>query len=304
MKSEAQIESFLTHNRVASDIDLEGIKSYCSKNFGMEITYDGNYDPSEGVTAGEFKEWLENGFAPGDIVYNNGVISLLGTCTLNKAEIKAFINQDKQLIESNIKIHTEALKVANLKDKQVLLHVLSESGKQFDVCTGKITGRYTPQNWERVTIEFNKQKYIAIVREIDETDRVILCCWYNLQTKEVQYQPKMYFCNRNDCLFFPSEEKDKFKLMRALSKVGKKWNDRMKRIQPLSLDDHSPRKHWYINENFQIVSKETKSQMKADMLRKSAGNFFTNQKDAENMRNIILEHLKEILARPEEDNPE
>lgn len=301
MKSEVQIESFLAHNKVKSDIDLEGIKSYCQKNFGMKITYDGNYDTSEGVNAGEFKEWLENGFASGDIVYNNGIISLLGACKLNKAQISAFIDANEQLIETHTETSTEAFKTANTGDKQILLHLLSEKGKLFDVFTGKISDRYTPQNWERVNIELNNQKYIAIIREIDKDDRVILCCLYNLQTKELQYQPKMYFCNLNECTFFPSEEKDKFRLIRALAKVGKKWNDRMKRIQPMSLDDNSPRKHWYINDNFQVISKEINSQMRADMLRKSAGNFFTNPKDAEDLRDVILEFVKDVLARPEEN---
>lgn len=108
----------------------------------------------------------------------------------------------------------------------------------------------------------------------------------------------------SDCAFFPIEEKDKLKLTRALMKVGKKWNERMERIQPLYLDNNNiTGTHWYVNETLQVVRKEANPQMKANMLRKSAGNFFINQKDAEDFRDGILEALRCILARPE-DIPE
>lgn len=305
MKSKSQIKTFLAYNKPKSANDWNEIRLYCQRIFGPKrINYNQGFDASDGITITEFEDWMDNGFSPGDIVYNGDVISILGRCSSNKAQIQAFINPDEQLVITNTKTPTNGLKIANPEDKARLMNLLLENDKQFDIFTHQITNRYIPENWERVIMLYNNQTYLAIVREIDKYGRVILCFWQNLETKELQHDPKMYFCNLSDCTFFPIEEKDKLKLTRALMKVGKKWNERMERIQPLYLDDNNiTGTHWYVNETLQVVRKEANPQMKANMLRKSAGNFFINQKDAEDFRDGILEALRCILAKPE-DIPE
>lgn len=302
MKSEIQVQVFLAKQTFQSIADWEMIEIFCKKQkFSLpEIKI--KQSPN-GLTASSFIEWFNNGFGSGDVVRYNGSLSIVSLCSLSDARICATILPDGTLSEEWATIPSSDLERASEDESRQIYRILSELGKQYYHSELKLAQKYIPRINERVEFWSNDGSIhgLGIVRGVDPME---LYCYYLYPTAntpaELHYS--MHESGRitlHDFTFENMAISQQRRLNRELSKVGKVWNEKMHRIEPIKAKAEKGGKYWYVNDKIKLVQ-DFEKETPTSHFRYLAGNYFLDYNDALDYLTMIHEMLRDRLARPEQ----
>lgn len=306
-KTPLQIQSFLACNAYRSENDWEMIAAFCKNK--AEFNIHAELDSKNGLTASDFIEWYEHGFGAGDIVQKDGETMMLGISHFKAVYAVAKLEDDKILIQDR-KIATEGLKMAPESIVLDFRDALFAQGLQFSWKDMKLVEKYIPKINERIIFHGEGVKGLGVVRSIDfKTGDVELYCYFIYETGKCGFNMhEKGIVNLQDYWFEPMDNGDKRqskmngiscqrRLNRELGRYGKIWNERLHRVEPVTMQVPIGQRYWYINDKM-VLAQDIEKGLQLSRTRANAGNYFWNQSDGLEVLAEWNEDLRERLARP------
>ena len=300
MKTELQIQKFLSTQTFKSEADWEMIAIFC-KQHKCPLSTLPTYS-KEGIDIATFINWFNHGFASGEVASYNGNLVILGHCNLNEAKIEAKLTSNGfDLFRTTTSI-SNLSKVSDDVSKDVLKN-LSKHNLQYDRNRELIIVKYIPSINERIEFYNDSIRGLGVVRKICVANNCIeLYCYYIYTTNQIGYS----MCETNICTvhefnFLPMTISCQRRLNRELEKHGKVWYDKLHRIEPLIVKTEKGGKYWYINDKMKVVQ-EIEKGTPTSQFRYIAGNYFTKHEDALEYQGKFAELLRLRLAQPENKN--
>lgn len=307
MKTKRQIEHFLAHKKYKSEVDFDGISLYCKNKFNIKLHRPSCYysESTEDIIPldyATFAEWLENGYAAGDIVEWEGNIGLVQDGDIKSVRICLKIDGNGPVFDF-ITLDGQLIHLAEENAAEKIYEALDKNNKEFGNPFFCITEKYLPHPGTIVTFQNHKtgQNGVGVIRIVKKTGEVIMYCWY-VKGEPVKYSMNEYMGIVTDFSFQPVQPADypRKALDVALAKVGKTWNHFLKRIEPLKMKVEEGSSYWYITDK-RIVVQDTEKGTPASHKRYLAGNYFKRQEDAIRILAEENELRRNFLAEPEKD---
>lgn len=300
MKTKKQIEHFLKQKKYKSEIDFEGISSYCKNKYGIKLSTPSSYPSSpDALDYATFANWYDNGFGAGDAVKWEDNIGLVQDGDTNKAKICLKIDRNGPIFDSFI-VPVEILSQADESALKRINEVLNENGKEFGNPFFVITEKYIPGPNSLVCFHNHKtdEEGYGVVRIIKQSGEIIMYC-YVIKGKDVKYSMNEYLGMSNDFSFTPFKAADyqRKALDVELAKVGKTWNHFLKRVEPIDMKVPKGERYWYITDKMQVVAAIEKETVLSNK-RYLVGNYFKQQEDAIRILEEMNEILRNFLAEP------
>lgn len=307
-KTPLQIQNFLANNIYRSEGDWQMISAFCKDKTDFNVH--AKINPDVGISASDFIEWFENGFGAGDIVENDGEILMLGISHFKAAQSVAMLSDDKILIQ-DAEIVTEGFKIAPESIACDFRDAMFQQGLQFSWKDLKLIEKHVPKVNDRIIFHGKGIKGLGVVRDVDsKSGEVELYCYYIYETKECGFSMhERGIVNLQDFWFEPMDNGDKRqstmngiacqrRLNRELSRYGKIWNERLHRIEPLTMQVPVGKTYWYITDKM-TLKQDVEKGLQLSRTRANAGNYFWNRSDGEEMLAKWHDDLRERLAKPE-----
>ena len=302
MKSEIQVQVFLAKQTFQTVADWEMIEIFCKKQkYSLpEIKVK---QSTKGISASSFIEWFNNGLGSGDVVRYNGSLSIVGLITTENARICATILPDGSLDEKLTNVPINDLECASEDESGQIYRLISKLGKQYYHSELKLGQKYIPRINERVEFWSNDNSIhgLGVIRNVDPME---LYCYYLYPTANTPAELKysMHESGRitlHDFIFENMAVSQQRRLNRELSRVGKIWNEKMHRVEPIKAKAERGGKYWYVNDKIKLVQ-DTEKETPTSHFRYLAGNYFLDYDDALDYLTMIHEMLRDRLARPEQ----
>jgi len=299
MKSESQIQNFLSTQTFKSEADWEMIAIF-SKQHKNSLSISPTYS-EHGIDISTFTNWYNNGFASGEVAELDGNLVILGRCDLSEAHIEAIKTEGGFDLTRTVTSISKLSKVSEERSKEVLRD-LSEQGLQYDRNRELIIKKYMPSINDRIEFYNDSIRGLGVVREIRPADNFIeLYCYYIYTNGQIGYSMhETGICTVHEFNFLPMTISSQRRMNRELEKHGKVWYDKLHRIEPLVVKTEKGGKYWYINDKMHVVQ-ETEKGTPTSQFRYIAGNYFTSREEAHDYMGKFAELLRDRLAQPEKE---
>lgn len=320
MKSQFQTLSFLSQYAPKTQLDAEMIFGFLGERFkNAKKTMSFCQHETENILdAASLLMWFSNGFGATEIALYNGTIVMLGVCTIDNTTIIG------KLYDGRINIASKTVKPSELskateEDSEAFYKALYASKLQFDQASLTLVKKYIPAPNEKVIFYTNdfSQCGTGVVRSVDEsTGDVEMYCYYLYPPANIvgYSMHEKGVANLITHIFEPMLEEDKRsskmngvsclrRMNNELSKRGKVWKDKIRRIEPVSYELEPGKNYWYISDDLKIVQKEDKG-TPTSHFRYLAGNYFITKESAEMMRGKITELIQSYLSSSDWPNAE
>lgn len=307
-KTALQIQNFLSVNSYRSEGDWQMIAAYCKDKADFDIH--AVIDAENGISASDFIEWFEHGFGTGDIVERDGEVLMIGNSYFKAPQIVSKLSDDK-IITCDIKVAENGLKMASTGIVQDFRDAMFRQGLQFSWKDMKLTEKYIPSVNERIIFHGKGVKGLGVIRDVDfQTGAVELYCYFIYETKQCGFNMhETGIVNLQDFWFEPMNNGDKRqskmngiacqrRLNRELSRHGKIWNERLHRIEPLTMQVPIGKTYWYITDKM-TLAQDVEKGLQLSRTRANAGNYFWKRAEGQEMLDGWTENLRDRLAKPQ-----
>lgn len=297
MKLDYQIRNFLAAQSFKTEADWEMISIF-SARYGCKLSVQPSFN-NDGLDVQTFISWFNDGFACGEVVKMGDDIVMLGECGLKNARIVAKEDAGKvfavDMITDTCRLEKVSQNVSN-----GFFDILTGSNLHFDRVEQVVKRKYVPSINERVFFTDGLINGLGVVRTFDvESGYVELYCYYVYETKAIGFSMhEEGICNVRDFDYRPMTIPEQRRLNTELERHGKRWYDRLHRIEPLEMKAEIGGDYWYITDKMKVV-KEREKGTPTSQFRYIAGNYFTSQKEADDCMGRFAEILRERLAEPE-----
>lgn len=315
MKTQSQTELFLSHYTFRTPLDAEMILSFCQKKYGhpIKITETTLESPKTTLDAQSFLQWYENGVAATKTAKNGNSLVFVVDTDLENAQICAQITSEG-FETCSYTLPFSLLTLCTSSEESRMLSELHSHSLQYDWQTHSLIRKYIPEEGDKILWHSHDKSAsgVGVVRGIDpETNEIELYCYFQYPTKS---QKGILGCsghekgiiNLTDHIIEPMMKNSSDRngvccirrLRSELKKVGKVWNDRLKRIEPLvPVKVAKGKPYWYISDKMKIVQ-EMEKDTPTSQFRYIAGNYFTTYKGAlevlARFQDILKDHLAEL----------
>ncbi len=300
MKTEIQIIKFLEFSQFKSHADWELIQIFCERHKVHISALTPKKFFKSGIDSQQFINWYNSGFGSGDVAIYNGNLCILSKCGCDEAKISGTIingllDETKKIVKC-----CDLIPVTPKQTKQFLT-TISKLGRQYHHSSLTLAQKYIPRINERVEFWGEENKHgLGVIRDIDiETGEIELYCYYFYNNGQIGYsmhEPGVV--SLHEFLFENMAISQQRRLNRELERVGKVWNEKMHRIEPVNAKLPKGEKYWYISDKIKIVQDIEKG-TPTSHFRYLAGNYFKDYDDALDYLSQIHELLRDRLARPE-----
>jgi hypothetical protein len=294
-KLEYQVSKFLEQYDFQSEIDWKAINSFCQ----VELNLIFEKMPkiiSDGIGSSAFFSWYENGFGAGDVAWYDRKRVILGACSLTTAKIEATLS-DEQLDLKRFETSVSELSKASEEDTAQFKHALTLHGLQFSEQNLLVVGIRFPNTNERVSFHKAGTRGIGVIKSVSQKENKFeLYCYHIYKTDETKYSMNEELSPLSDYTFDIMTISERRRLENRLNKLGKSWNDKMHRIEPVKAKAEKGQKYWYITDKMKMTSAIEEGRPTSHM-RYLGGNYFLTAEDCLVNLARINEMLRNFLAR-------
>jgi hypothetical protein len=294
-KSEFQIKSFLERHEFKSEMDWKIISAFCKIELNLNLEQSPKIS-ANGINSLSFSEWYENGFGSGDIAWLNEKLVIVGACDLNMAKVEGTLIDDKiSCKRSDAKI--AELSKASEEDIFLFNQAMMRNNLQYGENNQLVIKRYIPTINVRVSFHKAGVRGIGVIRSVSQEDnRFELYCYHIYQTRETRYSMHEKVGPLSEYTFDLMTITERRRLENRLRKVGKSWNDKMHRIEPVEPKAKKGEKYWYISDKMKMEN-STEEGKPTSHFRYLAGNYFLSPEDCLLNLGGINEMLRDFMAR-------
>lgn len=292
MKSKKEVATFLQSLNPLDTIDELAIEGYC-RRMGYNINFVPKPENTQNITFKDFKEWFENDLATKNdvIVLSCGTIGVVKKTTFNKIILGAYLTTNGDFSQSQIEVKTDAFRLANQNEKINLQQAFNKQNIAWNRFKSKIVNRLIPSHNQQIRFTILGDKIgIGVIREIKKNGDVILYCYLKINGN-VNYSlyeniGKQEFIQ----LEVPSFPERRL-FAEELAKIGKVWNGKLKRIEPINYRAEPGQTFTFINMFWEIEVSSEQRRQKNQILFKSS-NYFRVRENCEKMIDFFRSERK------------
>lgn len=300
MKTKNQILHFLKQRKFKSQMDFDGISLYCREKYSIRLHNPSSFSSEPtALDYATFAQWLNNGFAAGDVVFWGENIGLIQDADLTTAKICLKIDRNGPSFDS-FTIPVQDITLAEKSASERVFDTLSKKGLEFGNPHFLISEKFIPASCNLVTFQNHKtgQSGFGVVRNVNSKGEIIMYC-YCVKNMPPKYSMNEYLGMIDDFSFsaFTPADYTRKALDIELAKVGKTWNHYLKRIEPLNMRVKKGERYWYITDKMQVTSDVEKGTATSNK-RYLCANYFRNQEDAIRIQSEEMELRRNLLAEP------
>lgn len=294
-KLEYQVVKFLEQYNFKSEIDWKAISSFCKVELNLNFEKMPVISP-DGISSSSFFSWYENGFGSGDIAWYKGKLVVVGACNLAEAKIEATLDGEN-IDKKRFSIDISGLSKPSREDIETVNRILTVNEYQFSEQYQQIIQRYIPQTNERVSFHKPGVRGIGVVRSSSkEHNKFELYCYFIYQTKEIGYSMHEDVGPLSEYIFDIMTIPERRRLENRLNTLGKSWNDKMHRVEPINPKAEKGKKYWYITDKMKATSAIEEGKPTSHM-RYLGGNYFLTYEECLVNLGRINEILRDFMAR-------
>lgn len=308
MEKEIQIIEYLKTLNIGNEADIKAILFTCHYELHVNIPTSvfQKFKPDKPCHSyNDFKNWLDNGVPVGEIIVINGITSaeVMGICksiSLNTITLAATMTSHG-IITNDMEYPNRGFRIANEEQKKQIHTRLREHGFEWSKKYNKLCERYIPVPFSYIKF-INEQSGITgcgIVRKITGEGEVIMFC-YKVEDEPLHYSLYESLGSVKDFTFEDCNNVDRVEFDAVLSKIGKTWNTKFKRIESVGLEFAKGDPYFHINDQFSIRLTLNRERI-SDINRFRVGNRFKSEESCRNFERVLLEFVKKYLALVKED---
>lgn len=304
MKTKRQVIDFFKSNHFATAEDCEMVSLFCQNNCGLTPKDFPTFTTPGSINSQTFIEWYRNGFGIGDIVFeketgsyyvvSNSSIANIQTCAI----LSNLCKTGKKWKPNGVDLDATTLSSVSEIENKAMIISLAEQGYEFDYEKKTLRKKYIPEINERV--EFSRGNYIGlgVVRSINPVENSIeFFCYFIYSDKKIGYSMhESGVCDVMSFQFNPMTVVAARRLNRELERYGKVWNDKLHRIEPLTVKAAEGKQYWYISDKMTVKGDREKG-TPTSHFRYIAGNYFTDYDEALEYLAKFHELLRDRLAK-------
>lgn len=300
MKTKKQVQAYLQANNFATASDLSLVIAFCQQEHILTPKEFPTFTTPGPEKAQSFIEWFEHGFGCSDIVMDNdtGCYVLVSNNNLNKIETCAYRDNNGTWKEKTDSHPASALSSVSSEIATNMIIELGRQGWEFDYGHLSVCKKHIPAINERVEFSKGNRVGLGVVRSVNvESGEMELYCYFWYDTKEIGHN--MHEKNICDLYSFQYCEQTVVatrRMNRELNKLGKVWNDKLHRIEPVVGKAAKGERYWYINDKMKLVQDKEKN-TSTSHFRYIGGNYFLDYDEALEYLGNFNEILKDRLAR-------
>ncbi len=306
MKTNQEIRDYIKTLRASDEGNEYAIIQYCLSQYKLKVAFREPNDSMPTVTFLQFKKWAERDFPiPNSIIVVEeggflNMISYVSSIHYDKITLGASFTQTGDLIIDKLSIPFDAkIRKATEKEIEKITVALSNRNFEWSYEYNRVIERFVPQICNYIRFKSNTGKRgIGVFQKTTKGGKVIMFC-VKVENEPIQYSLNDCIGNYCDLKFFSATEAEKNIFKSELASVGKVWNGRLRRIEPIGFGKMKKgQTYYFINEKFNVVpAKESLSAQ--DRLKFNSGNYFLNPEEAEEAIKHIEDFRKTQLARPQ-----
>lgn len=297
MKTAYQTQALITSQTIQNHNDWELIQSFCQKRHIRLGTFSPTIEEG-GMTIAQFLDWYDNGYGNGEIARYNGKTAIILEGNCEYAVVGGTISSKGYEEKMCMAFDNYGLKKLSISSQEKANRTLASLGYEFSRKTNEVVPKYVPHPNEKVFFYNLTDSGVGVVKSVDaSTNRIDLYCWFNYVTKEIGYSMHEEGIVTLDAYHFePISITANNRLKSELAKVGKRWFDKLHRIEPIEVKAEVDQKYWYINDKLKVIQGVEKG-TPTSHFRYLVGNYFTKYSEAIEYHDKILELLKDRLAK-------
>lgn len=247
MKTIFQVTQYISKYEFSEE-DWPLVLALCHKYFTAGNFHKARW-PKRNSTFNQFTDWIEHGFAPGDIVGYGKTMGILGGSCPDDICFVAYLDFDQKIIVQEMKIQDKTrLKHLDEYDCLEFNKRMYEAGITYIAKENKIAELYTPEKNSVVVVGSNYDCNPPVGRFLESNG-----CEYHFSMllKDGELQADV----RIDFQYAPlnaANEKNSLRFQKAVTKEGYTFNARHNQYirQPQRGEENV---YWYLNDRFEIV---------------------------------------------------
>lgn len=300
MKTKKQVQAYLKAHNFQTATDCQLVAAFLQQSRILTLTELPTFSEPGPDKAQTFIEWFEHGFGCGDIAVESdtGRFLLISSNDLNMTEICANRSENGTWNIENGSCPCSSLSHPDPDKATNMIIELARQGWEFDDETLTVRKKFIPSINDRV--EFAKGSHIGlgVVRSVDlESGQMELYCYFWYDTKEIGHNMhETKVCDLYSYHFTLQTVVATRRMNRELNKLGKVWNDKLHRIEPVVCKAAKGEKYWYINDKMKLVQDKEKD-TPTSHFRYIAGNYFLDYDEALGYLSNFNELLRNRLAK-------
>jgi len=284
-KSKDQIVRHVANCKFPED-EWNLVLNYCKINYGSGIHK--AIIPKSKSTFAQFKEWVERGFASGDIVSIGNSVGIIADQTPEATFISALLDENGVLTQDEIIVPLEKVKLAKKKEKKRLEDALDAELLVFNVRLSKLMKKKQARSFSRVEFEYEGRTIYGITGEISN-NIIPFVAIVDDKGGDVKTNIEIPI---EKITFKDIRKKGVDKLSQSLSANGLRWNHESNVLEPIPRRATKGSTYWYINDRFKVVSGKEDGKPATDA-RYACGNYFVDFQKAFDLLIKINEIINE-----------
>ena len=282
MKTKNQIIRH-TANCKFSDVDWQRVLDYCKKHYGSGVHR--AQKPISNSTYEQFIEWIDNGYASGDIVNVGKVVGIIGDDTPEQTYLAAYLKDDR-IIQEKLDVSHDSIRKAPKRERQRFLMAMDAESLSFNERLAKVVAKKEIPIFERIGFECKGKTYYGIADKLEDG---MISFVFVVENRKLFKSVKFSSC---DLSCFPIKKKGIDEIDSALAENGLRWNFNKRVLEERPKRVKVGETYWYINDRLKIVSgREDGKKTAAERL--EAGNYFVNFSQAISAAIKIKDYLKD-----------
>ena len=224
---------------------------------------------------------------------------MVGKCTLERCKVVASMSGSSvDLIKDEVSYSSLSHATPEMSSKFISL--LSKMLLQFDYKSLDIRKKYIPKPNERVSFRSDSVYGYGVVRNtIQESGSVEMYCYYIPESDECGFSMhEKDTVNVFDFSFSPMTIVEMRKLDYKLSEYGKRWNEKLHRVEPKIIQAETEKPYWFMDDEMKVM-KSTEKCTPTSRFRINSGNYFSTEKECVKYAGMFSDLLRDRLASVE-----
>lgn len=288
MKTKEQIAKYTSQCHFP-DEDWQKVLDYCRERFGGGRIHKAMHPVSES-TYSQFLDWIDNGYAVGDVVRYGHTLGIVGAYTPDYACLAVYLSFDKELIEQKLEVYPYKLIKPTVSDINEIDNMLRIKGLSFSVSLACLMKTYQPENGDIVRISTDFSQTTGIFRVNDGTS-----LYFYVYVSEGEIV-KDYVIPVGSVTISKPTKTDVERLQVALAKNKLEWSARHKTLRVVENSRVAKGgKYWYFSERFSVCA-DIDMYTKKHNERHDVGNYFCSYNDAVLFMQKVKNFRKEIAG--------
>lgn len=298
MKTKEQVISFLTSQPIKPRNEKERILSIC-KAEGISFHAHKKLSYSKtGLSSADFIDWLDKGFASGDVARLGHYLVIVGRCKYKLIK-SYFIYRDGEFSEIKDQLHHSELEKVSDEERDEIYVILAKKKQEYSVSSFKIIQKYIPTKNDRVEFESKDKRGVGVVKSVNEcSGEITLYCYYIYDDNIIGFSmEERNICNLHSFNFSPMSVSANRRLNKELEKHGKVWLDKLHRIESVNARVEIGEKYYFITDTFTIGSNIEKGANKS-LVRYRVGNYFKTREECSDFLEEVINSCAKFQALP------